>query len=439
MNAAEVKNTYLSAFPDWEKAGLSKDPFWLREAREKALAAFGESGFPTSKEETWRYTDLDPLFQLPFDLTGEKPAKAAVTAELKSLGFDVEKAHLAVFVNGHFSKELSRLPEGSAEGNPKSLIENLANGPLKREFAHILPFESRPLVALNYAYFTDGLFLHVPKGKSLEKPVHAVYLSTNTGHATQSHLRNLILMEEDSRATLIEHYWGNNLKPYFTNSVTKVSLAKGAQLEHTKIQQESALAYHLGVLAVHQAEGSHLTSRVFSMGGALGRSEVETALAEKSSQCLLEGLTLAKGKQHLDIRTFIDHLSPSCKSGETFKSVVDGESSAIFDGNILVRENAQKTDARQSNKNLQLTKESKVYSKPQLQIYADDVKCSHGSATGQLDEEALFYFQSRGIGKAEAKRILVSAFAGEMVDRVPEDYLREPLRRMVSEWLEGKS
>jgi len=439
MNATEAKNTYLSAFPDWEKAALSKDPFWLRETREKALAAFGEAGFPTSKEETWRYTDLDHLFQLPFDLTGEKPAKAAVTAELKSLGFDTEKAYLAVFVNGHFSKELSHLPAGRSEEAPKSLIENLANGPLKREFAHILPFESRPLVALNYAYFTDGLFLHVPKGKKLEKPIHAVYLSTNTGHATQSHLRNLILMEEGSQAILIEHYWGNNLKPYFTNAVTKVSLGKGARLEHTKIQQESALAYHLGVLAVHQETDSHLTSRVFSLGGALGRSEVETALAEKGAHCLLEGLTLARGKQHLDIRTFIDHLAPSCRSEETFKAVVDNESTAIFDGNILVRENAQKTDARQSNKNLQLSTESKIYSKPQLQIYADDVKCSHGSATGQLDEEALFYFESRGIGKAEAKRILVSAFAGEMVDRVSDEYLKEPLRRMVGEWLEGKS
>ncbi len=439
MDAVQVKNLYLQAFPDWEKTALAKDPFWLRETREKALAQFAENGFPTSKDEFWKYTDLEPLFKMPFDLTGDRQPKAAVMAELTSLGFDMDQAHLMVFVNGHFSKDLSRLKETTEDVKPRSLIENLANGPLKRYFSHILPFENRPFVALNYAYFTDGLFLHVPKGKRLEKILHVVYLSTNSGHSTQSHIRNLILMEEGAEATVVEHFWGNNLKPYFTNSVTKVSLANGASLDHTKIQQESSLAYHIGVLAVDQKESSRLASRTFSMGGALGRNEVETSLSEKRAECLLEGLYLVKGKQHMDTRTFIDHFSPSCNSQETFKGVLDGESTAIFDGRILVRENAQKTDARQSNKNLQLSKESKVYSKPQLQIYADDVKCSHGSATGQLDDQAIFYLQSRGIGRAEAKKTLVNAFAGEMVDRVSSSYLKNPLRQMVNDWMGAKS
>ena len=294
-------------------------------------------------------------------------------------------------------------------------------------------------MALNYAYFTDGLFLHVARGKSLSKPLHVVYLSSNSGKPTQSHVRNLILMEEGSRAKVIEHYWGNNLNPYFTNAITKVSLSDGAFLEHTKIQQESDLAYHVGVLAVQQNQGSRLLSRVFSSGGTLGRSEIETVLAEKDAECLLEGLTLSTGKQNLDIHTFVDHLSPSCKSEQVFKAVADKTGTAVFDGRILVRENAQKTDARQSNKNLELSREAKIYSKPQLQIYADDVKCSHGSATGQLDPEAVFYFQSRGISREEAKRTLVNAFAGEMVDRLSDDYLKIPIRRMVGEWMEGKS
>ena len=439
MDAAQVKNLYLEAFPDWEKTALAKDPFWLRETREKALATFNESGFPDSKDEYWKYTNLDPLFNMPFDLTGDRMAKAAVQAELKSLGFNTQNSHLIVFVNGHFSKDLSQLKDSREDVKPCSLIENLANGPLKRYFGHILPFENRPFAALNYAYFTDGLYLHVPKGKRLEKPVHVVYLSTNSGHPTQSHIRNLILMEEGAEASVVEHYWGNNLMPYFTNAVTKVSLGPGASLEHTKIQQESALALHVGTLAVNQQEGSRLSSRLFSLGGSLGRNEVETSLSEKRAECLLEGLYLAKGKQHMDTRTFIDHLSPSCNSQEIFKGVLDGESTAIFDGRILVRENAQKTDARQSNKNLQLSKESKVYSKPQLQIYADDVKCSHGSATGQLDEKALFYLQSRGINREEARKILVNAFAGEMVDRVASEYLKNPLRQIVNDWMGGKS
>jgi Fe-S cluster assembly protein SufD len=185
---------------------------------------------------------------------------------------------------------------------------------------------------------------------------------------------------------------------------------------------------------VRQEENSRLTSRVFSFGGALGRGEVETSLEGRGAECVLEGLYLAKGRQQSDHRTFIDHAVPSCRSEELYKGVLGGEAVGIFDGRVLVRENAQRTDARQANKNLQLTRESRVYSKPQLQIYADDVKCAHGSATGQLDEEALFYLRSRGLGLEQARSVLVHAFAGEMVDRAGEG-LREPLRRMVDEWM----
>ncbi len=438
MNALEAKNTYFSQFSDWEKTALTKDPFWIRETREKALAYFQETGFPTSRDETWKYTNLDPLFQIPFALNGDRISKEAVLPELNSLGFETAKANVMVFVNGHFSKALSGVSEPSPKVKIRSLIESLSDGPLKKHFSHILPFENRPFVALNYAYFTDGLFLHVPAGERLEKPLHVVYVSTNSGQPTQSHVRNLLLMEEDARASVIEHYWGNNLKPYFTNTVTKVSLDKGAVLDHAKIQQESPLSFHIGTLAARQNEGSRLVSRVFSIGGALGRSEVETVLVERKAECVLDGLYLARGHQQLDHRTFIDHLSPSCVSEETYKGVADGESVGIFDGRILVRENAQKTDARQSNKNLELSNKARIYSKPQLQIYANDVKCTHGSATGQLDEEALFYLQSRGLGREEAKRTLVYAFAGEMVERVADGYLKAPLQTMVKKWMEEK-
>jgi Fe-S cluster assembly protein SufD len=438
MNAVEMKNSYLSTFSDWEKTALTKDPFWIQESRKEALAYFDKAGFPTSKNETWKYADLDAFFKIPFALTGEIQTKAAVASELKSLGFDTAKAHLMVFVNGHLSKALSSFEESAHGVKIHSLIESLSNGPLKRYFSHILPCENRPFVALNYAYFTDGFFLHVPKGKRLEKPLHVVYLSSNSGQPTQSHLRNLILMEEDSQATVIEHYWGNNLKPYFTNVVTKVSLDRDASLDHTKIQQESELAYHIGVLAARQNENSRLHSCVFSLGAGLDRSETNVVFAEKKSEAVLDGLTLSTGKQHLEQHTFVDHLAPACKSEQVFKTVAGKSSVAVFDGQVLVRENAQKTDARQSNKNLELSKEAKVYSKPQLTIYADDVKCSHGSATGQLDEEALFYLQSRGIGKEEARQVLVQAFVGEMLDRVPLDYLKEPLHRMVGDWMEAK-
>jgi len=437
VDALQVKQTYLSAFSDWEKTALTKDPFWIRESRELALAYFGEAGFPTAKDEDWKYTDLDNFLKVSFALTGDKHSKASILAELKSLGFEMDKAHLMVYVNGHFCKELSTihdLPKGVKLG---SLIENLSNGPLKKHFSHILPFEGHPFVALNYAYFTDGVFLHVPEGQKLEKPLHVVFLSDNSGQPTQSHIRNLILMEKGAKAQMVEHYWGNNLKPYLTNAVTKVSLKQSASLDHTKIQQESDLAFHIGVLAAHQEADSHLNSRVFSLGGALGRSETVVTLSEIKASCVLDGLSLSRGKEHMDLRTFVDHLSPNCESRQTYKLVADGESTGIFSGKVLVRENAQKTDARQVNRNLELSPKAKVYSKPQLMIYADDVKCSHGSATGQLNEEAIFYFQARGIGKEEARRILINAFAWEMVEKVELDYLKGPLGRMVNDWMAG--
>src|SRR5581483_9391385 len=348
--ATEFKNSYIESFSDWAKAALVKDPFWIEETREKALAAFSQMGFPTTKHEDWQHTDLEALFKMSFALKGDRQSKDAVKAELKSLGFEVEKAHLMVFVNGHYALNLSSLGDLAKGVKVRSLIESLSDGPLKRQFGHILPFENRPFVALNYSYFTDGVFLHISEGHQLEKPLHIVYLSNNSGQATQTHLRNLLLMEENTSAKVVEHYWGNNLNPYLTNAVTKISLGRGAILEHTKIQQESDLAFHIGAMAALQNEGSRFTSRTFSFGGIRGRSEVETQLAEKKAEALMEGLTLSNGKQNLDIHTFIDHLSPDCKSEQLFKAVADKAGTAQFDGRVLVRENAQKTDARQSNK-----------------------------------------------------------------------------------------
>jgi Fe-S cluster assembly protein SufD len=436
--AVEMKELYISNFG---KPGITtggKDATWLKVLREKALASFKEAGFPTPKDEYWRYTDLSTsLLKVPFGFETESGTQTAVMAKLKTMGYSSEKAHVAVFVNGSFAKELSSfkiLPKGVVL---QSLASTLSDNSIKTHFNCIHSFEGRPLAALNTAFFADGLFLRLPPSQILSEPVHVVYLSTNSGKNTQSHPRNLVVLESDSRATVIEHYLGDAAGPYLTNAVTEVRLFRGAEMEHIKIQQEDETAYHIGTLAVKQGEGSRLVSRTFSFGGLLARNEVETVLAEKKAECSLEGLYLVKDQQHSDNRTFIDHLSPACKSGEFFKGVLDGEGTGIMDGHILVRENAQKTDARQSSQNLQLSNSTKVYSKPQLHIYADDVKCSHGSATGQLAEESLFYLQSRGIGREEAKKLLVYAFADEMVKRLQGDYVKAPLRQMVQAWMEG--
>jgi len=432
----ETKELYIQNFTKLP----GKDAPWLKGLREKAIASFAEKGFPSPHEEQWRYTDLSTsLLKLSFGFEAEASSKTPVMSRLKAAGFNADKSHVVVFVNGKFSKDLSSIKAIPKGVQLTHLAAVLNEAEVSSFLGKALSAEGRPLTALNTAYFADGLYLKISKGQALAEPIHAVYLSANAGTNTQSHPRNLVVLEEDSRALLIEHYLDESVSPYLTNGVTEVLLSRGAALDHVKIQQEGQKGYHIGSLAAKQEEGSRFVSRTYSLGGALARHEIETLLSDKKAECLMEGLYLARGKQHVDTRTFIDHLSPSCKSEEVFKGVLDDDAAGIFDGRILVRENAQKTDARQSNKNLQLSKKAQVYSKPQLQIYADDVKCSHGSATGQLDDEALFYLQSRGIGRKEAKHMLVQAFADEMLDRVPFEYLKAPLRQMVKDWMEGKS
>ncbi len=432
----ELRENYLKTFEKLSTAA-GKEAAWLKSLRERALSSFKETGFPTPKDEYWRYTDLSTnLLKTSFGFEAETAAKTDIQARLKSLGFEIQNADVLVFVNGHFfGQAFSGTNNRVKFLEIKKLTGALSGGIPQQSLGTVLPFEKRPFAALNTAFFTDGLFLKVPEGQQVPNPIHVVYLSTNGNQATQSHVRNLVVMENDSRATVVEHYLGDAVSPYLTNAVTEVRLSRGAELEHAKIEQEDPKAYHIGTLAVKQEEGSRFVSRTFSLGGFLARNEVETSLEGKKAECSLEGLFLVKGKQHSDNRTFIDHKSPACKSEEFFKGVLDGEGTGIMDGHILVRENAQKTDARQSAHNLQLSNATKLYSKPQLHIYADDVKCSHGSATGQLAEEALFYLQSRGIGRKEAKSLLVYAFADEMVERITTEYLKAPLRGMVQKWM----
>jgi Fe-S cluster assembly protein SufD len=436
MTALMTQDTYLSSFSQLQAKLPGQDATWLKTLRLQALEQFKQTGFPTDELESWKYTNLS-LNLLKESFVFDTPASTTVVvSQLKKAGFDTDKAHLVVFVNGQFSKELSSLKPLAKGVTVQNIASALTNETVKAFVGKIALSQNRAFTALNAAFFTDGLFLELEAGKVLDAPVHVVYVSTNAGQATQSHLRNLLVLANDSKANVIEHYWGENVSAYFTNVVTEAALAKGSTLEHTKIGQEDIKGYHIGSLIAQQEEGSYFASRLFSVGGALTRNDIETTLGQKKAECVMEGLYLAKDKQHVDTRTFIDHLSPNCNSTEVFKGVIDGQAVGVFDGRILVRENAQKTDARQSNKNLLLTKEAKIYSKPQLQIYADDVKCSHGSSTGQIDDEALFYLQSRGISRDEAKKVLVYAFAGEMVEKIESAYLKPALKKLVDGWME---
>ncbi|MGH7739963.1 MAG: Fe-S cluster assembly protein SufD [bacterium] len=425
----KARETYLAALkPE------TQGPAWLGDLRAEAFTQFQRLGFPTTKDERWKYTDLSLYLPGEVKKNTQAPIPTGVLAKLKSHSYDVDKDIWLVFVDGIFSPEQSLLKPLSPGLEVGSLAVKLEDSKVQNLLGRVALSDQDAFAALNLSAFRDGFWIFVPEGQTLTETVHAVFLSTQP---SPSWVRNLILAGANSRISVVEHFLEEAVGPSFASSVTEINVSAGAQVSHVKIQEESEQNLHLGQVKARQEAGSRLTSRVFSFGGKLIRNETETLLADRRASAVLDGLFMARNHQHVDNQTFIDHASAQCACEENYKGVLDGEAVGIFDGRVLVRENAQKTDARQSNKNLLMTKNAKVYSKPQLKIYADDVKCSHGSATGQLDEEALFYLRARGIGPQEARRILVAAFAGELVARLETDDLRRPLEKTFQRWLEA--
>jgi Fe-S cluster assembly protein SufD len=409
---------------------LNERPFGgsIRPLRESAFARFAELGLPTTQDEEWKYTSLAPLARVRFEPAAETKLQGLDHWALEDSGIRL------VFVDGRHRPELSSQAAGPGGAFIGSLAAALAERPelVERELAHHADHQRDALTALNTAFIEDGAFIHLPAFAVLQAPIHLLFLSTAPGNATLSQPRNLIVLGAGSQATVVETYAALRDEVYVTNAVTEVVLGDGARLDHYKLQEESARAFHLALLQVNHGRNTHFTSHSVALGSALARNEVRALFASEGGECTLNGLYMAAGKQHLDNRTVIDHQSPRCTSRELYKGVLDGQSRGVFSGRVLVREDAQKTDARQANKNLLLSDDALVDTKPQLEIFADDVKCAHGAAVGQLDEDALFYLRSRGLGREAARSLLTYAFASEMVNLIPLAPLRARVRQLVT-------
>ncbi|MCB9479595.1 MAG: Fe-S cluster assembly protein SufD [Deltaproteobacteria bacterium] len=426
---------YVSRF---EAASKNADePSWLAELRRKAIDDFQRQGFPTTKNEWWRDTSVKAIVESDFrDADGSpdvpKPLVNAATLE-GAIG-----GHRVAFVNGKFSDELSHigaLPEGVFVGR---LSDFAKAHPDKFEqlLAQTAKTDDAPFAALNTAFWRDGACVFVPKGQSIDETVHIVYLTQTNGHATIDHPRNLIVLEDDAKADVIEHYVGmDKCLAYFNNVVTEVVMGERAFLDHLKLQQESPCAFHVATMEIRQRGKSNFATNSISLGGRLVRNDFSTALDGEFIESTMDGLFLVDGEQHVDHHTKIDHLMPNCHSFETFKGILGGKSRGVFNGRIYVEKDAQKTDAKQTSRNLLLSKDATANARPQLEIYADDVKCTHGATIGQLDSNALFYLRSRGIGEAEAYKILVYAFAGDMIHRIKNLGARETLEAKLIELL----
>jgi Fe-S cluster assembly protein SufD len=453
----EKEGIYLASFMELEDRLAASAPAWLHEIRRTAIESFAEKGFPTTRQEEWRNTNLAPVASVPFQLAttpSERghpfaPLRAgsagAAAGRMPALLADLGCPRL-VFINGRFSKQLSTLealPEGVKAG---SLAEALASDGemLERHLTrYATDYRQHAFVALNTAFLGDGAFLEIPKGLVLEKPIYLLYLSEASGLPTVSYPRNLIIAGRESQATIVEGYVGTeaaapfqsadagSLAPegvYLTNAVSEIVLGEGAVIEYHRIQQESEKAFHFGRVQFHQERASSLATHSIALGGALVREEVKAVLGGEGAEATLNGLYVVTGRQHIDNQTTLDHAQPHCSSREVYKGVLDGESSAVFNGKIIVRKDAQKTDSKQSNKNLLLSEKAVIDTKPALEIYADDVKCTHGATIGQIDPEAVFYLRSRGIGRQEARELLTYAFANDVLERIKYEPLRERLR-----------
>jgi Fe-S cluster assembly protein SufD len=422
---------FREARPGLPGAGLA----WLEHRRDEAIGRFAEIGFPTPKVEAWKFTNLGPLQRIAFRSAIEPPRSGLSSADLAPFRLTSE-CHLAVFVNGRFRSDLSildQLPEGSriddlSEVGEEELRALAAPPAVSGEAA------ARTLFDLNTAFMRHGAVIRLGRGAIID-PVQLLYVTTSGDGPSVSHPRNLIHAQAGSSATVLESYVTLGGAVYWTNVVTQVLVDANAVLRHYKYQAESDSAYHLATTSVRLGHEASYRMFALSGGAALARNELDVELAATEAEARLSGVTLARREQHLDTTIRVEHAKPSGSSAQAFRSVVDEHARAVFQGRIRVAPDAQKTDAQQISRSLLLSPTASADTKPELEILADDVKCSHGAAVGDLDKEALFYLRARGLGEADARRVLIDAFVGELVGAIESDALRPYFRRALDGWL----
>ncbi|MCP5517612.1 MAG: Fe-S cluster assembly protein SufD [Verrucomicrobiales bacterium] len=422
-----------------DRLSLSGEPSWLLALRQAGLAAFAATGLPTTQDEDWRFTNLAPLRQFEFTPTlGQSPVDIPTEA-LDGLAFHELDAARLVFVDGHYAPALSSPPAEESGFEIRPLSEALAAEPgtLERELAGHAALEGAPFTALNQAYFTDGALVRVAAGRELAKPLHVLFVSSGTRPGLAVHPRNLILIGDGAAATIIEHYVGLQEQATLTNAVTELVVGDGARVEHLRFQEEAVSAFHFGMLRLRQGRESNVSAHSISLGARIFRHHVDPTLEGERTECVLNGLYLARGRQLADHHMVVDHARPNGASHEYFNGILADQARGVFHGRILVRPGAQKTDAKQTNKNILLSDDAQVNTKPQLEIYADDVKCTHGATIGQLDPDSIFYLRARGIPLETARRMLVHSFAGEITDRIRYAPAREEVDEIVWDWLEA--
>jgi Fe-S cluster assembly protein SufD len=423
-----VIESYLRSFESFARNGGAAAPEWARSLRLSAITRFETLGFPTTRNEDWHFTSVAPIAERAFAPLTSSPS-TVTKSQLAPLSFGADDWHQIVFVNGRFDAGLSTLgglpdgvtvmPLGRAYDELPILVE--------QHLGRIASFEGQTFTALNTAFIEDGAVVHVKQDVEVARPIHLLFVSDAGATDGTSQPRNLIVLDRFAKATVIESYDGLEEARYFTNAVTEAVVGDGATLTHLKLQRESARAYQGGTVDVRQGRDSHLVSFSFATGAALSRTNIYTELRGEGCGATLNGLYLGDGEQTIDHQTRIEHVEPNCYSRELYKGILDGSSHGVFNGKVYVHPAAQKTDGKQTNQTLLLSEKAQIDTKPQLEIFADDVKCTHGATVGRLDENSLFYMKSRGINARTARELLTYAFAADVLETIELTEVREGL------------
>ena len=421
----------VNVFTKLEQNGAALMPL-----RKAGLARFSESGYPTLRDEDWRFTNVKPIDELPFRPTIDPLGQEIGQEQLGNVTFGQLGADRLVFVDGHFNAALSQIGDQPSGVTVTHLASGLAG--LERELGALSGGDDDPFVALNDAFFTDGALIQIGDGQRLAKPVHLLFVATAGGDGEAAHIRNWIVAGANSQGTIIESHLSLGQAASVTNVVTESRIGDGADIEHIKFQDQSNRAFHLASLHSELGRAAQYAFHSIALGARLSRNNLRMRLARPGIECVLNGLYMLRGQQLADHHMIVEHAAPHCDSHEYFNGILDDQSRGVFHGRILVQPGAQKTDAKQTNKNLLLSDDATANTKPQLEIYADDVKCTHGATIGAMDADAIFYLRTRGLDTATARRMLLHGFAGEIVERVRHDDVREELDALVWNRLEAE-
>lgn len=426
------KNWYIQNFKLFEQNldGNSKTKLHL--FRQDAISKFADLDFPTIKNEEWKYTSVSDVFKHQFTPSCLQRDSLTHNPAIDNLFINIQNKNVLIFINGFLSKDLSKINLANAgvivDGIEK--VNSLQNEIFEQHFGKYSAYENG-FNALNSAFVQDGAFIFIPENQIIEEPIYLVYLNGEENANILSQPRNLFVLGKNSHVNLIEVHASNSQSPYLTNSLTEIIVGENSNIDHYKIQNESLSSFHVSKIQVEQKANSKYTSHSISLGGSLTRNDINSVLNGTGCEANYYGLYFVDGKQHVDNHTLVDHATPHCFSNELYKGILADDSKGVFNGKILVRKDAQKTNAYQSNKNLLLSGNARIDTKPQLEIFADDVRCTHGATVGQIDEEALFYLRARGIDEKNARSLLVNAFASDILEFIKIDELKLKMNEIV--------